>query len=62
MTPSSVTVAAATPYEVRVEPALDLGAAVSGALAPGVAAILTDSTVGPLHAPSVAAALEGAGW
>lgn len=61
---SSVTVAAATPYEVRVEPALDLAAAVSEALAgePDVAAVLTDSTVGPLHGPSVVAALEAAGW
>ncbi len=60
--PNSVTVAAATPYEVRVEPALDLAAAVSETLTPGVAAVLTDSTVGPLHARTVVAALEAAGW
>lgn len=63
---NSVTVAAATPlatlYEVRMEPGLDLVAAVSEALPPGVAAVLTDSEVGPLHAPSVVAALESAGW
>jgi 3-dehydroquinate synthase len=58
----SVTVAATTPYEVRVEPALDLAAAVSDALPPGVAVLLTDSTVGPLHAPFVAEALKEAGW
>lgn len=62
MTPNSVTVAASTPYEVYAEPALDLAAAVSQTIAPGAAVILTDSTVGPLHAPSVAGALEGAGW
>ena len=62
VTPSAVTVAAATPYEVRAAPALNLGAAVGAALPPGVAAVLTDSTVGPLHAPPVVAALEGAGW
>jgi 3-dehydroquinate synthase len=62
MTPTSVTVAAAAPYEVRAEPALDLGAAVDQTLRPGAAIILTDSTVGPLHAPSVAAALDGSGW
>jgi 3-dehydroquinate synthase len=60
--PNSVTVAAAAPYEVRAEPALDLGAAVNQTLPPGAAIILTDSTVGPLHAPSVIAALNGSGW
>ena len=55
MTPKSVTVATATPYQVYAEPALDLGAAVNQkTLPPGAAIILTDSTVGPLHAPSVA--------
>jgi 3-dehydroquinate synthase len=62
MTPNTVTVAAAVPYEVRAEPALDLGAAVNQTLPPGAAIILTDSTVGPLHALLVAAALDGAGW
>ena len=59
---SSVTVAAATPYEVRVEPDLDLASLVSTALPPGAAVLLTDSTVGPLHASSVAEALKEAGW
>ena len=63
MIPNSVTVAAAAaPYEVRAVPSLDLGAAVNQTLPPGVAVILTDSTVGPLHAPPVAAALDGSGW
>ncbi len=61
-TVSSVTVAAATPYEVRVEPDLDLANVVSTALPPGTAVLLTDSTVGPLHASSVAEALKEAGW
>jgi 3-dehydroquinate synthase len=58
----SVTVAATTPYEVRVEPALDLSSVVSAALLPGTAVLLTDSDVGPLHAPAVTEALEWAGW
>ncbi len=57
-----MTVDATTPYEVRVEPDLDLGNAVSAALPPETAVLLTDSTVGPLHAPSVAEALREAGW
>ncbi len=59
---ASVTVEATTPYEVRVEPALDLETAVSAALSPGTAVLLTDSNVGPLHAPAVTHALERAGW
>ncbi|MCA1715647.1 MAG: 3-dehydroquinate synthase [Actinobacteria bacterium] len=57
-----MTVAATTPYEVRVEPALDLNSAVSSAQPPGTAVLLTDSDVGPLHAPAVTEALERAGW
>ncbi len=59
---SSVTVDATTPYEVRVEPALDLAGTVSATLSPGTAVILTDSDVGPLHAPSAEEALRSAGW
>jgi 3-dehydroquinate synthase len=59
---ASVTVAATTPYEVRVEPALDLEIAVSTTLYPGTAVLLTDSNVGPLYAPAVTHALEVAGW
>lgn len=64
MVPGSVTVdtGSAAPYEVRVEPALDLATAVTGALTPGIAAILTDSAVGPLHADAVSGALAQAGW
>jgi 3-dehydroquinate synthase len=58
----SVTVATTTPYEVLVEPDLDLTQAISDALPPGTAVLLTDSTVGPLYAPSVAEALKEAGW
>ena len=58
----SVTVAAPTPYEVLVEPDLDLTQAVSDALPPGTAVLLTDSTVGPLYAPFVLEALKEAGW
>jgi 3-dehydroquinate synthase len=61
-TMGSVTVAAATPYEVRIEPNLDLAGAVSATLPPGTAVLLTDSTVGPLHAPSVAEVLRETGW
>jgi 3-dehydroquinate synthase len=64
---SSVTVAATTPYEVRVESALDLSEAISSAVPlddpeGGKAVLLTDSNVGPLHAPSVTDALRRAGW
>ena len=59
---SSVTVDATTPYEVRVEPALDLAGTVSATLSPGTAVILTDSDVGPLHVPSAEEALRSAGW
>ena len=59
---SDVTVAATTPYEVRVEPTLDLADAVSAAIPRGTAVLLTDSVVGPLYASSVAGALERAGW
>jgi 3-dehydroquinate synthase len=58
----SVTVAATRPYEVRVEPDLDLEEVVSSALAPGTAVLLTDSNVGPLYVPSVTRALEETGW
>ncbi|MDQ3841240.1 MAG: 3-dehydroquinate synthase, partial [Actinomycetota bacterium] len=57
-----MTVAATTPYEVHVEPDLDLKDAVSAALPPGTAILLTDSTVGPLHASSTDEALKEAGW
>jgi 3-dehydroquinate synthase len=58
----SVTVAATTPYKVRVEPALDLAATVSSSLSPGSCVLLTDSNVGPLYAHEVAKILDLAGW
>ena len=57
-----VEVPVAPPYPVVVGVGLDLAGIVSGELEPGVAAILTDSNVGPLHAPKIARALEDAGW
>jgi 3-dehydroquinate synthase len=50
------------PYPVVVDAGLDLARVLSGALEPTVGAILTDSNVGPLHAPSLRRTLEGAGW
>ena len=41
---------------------MNLGETVSRTLTPGVAAILSDSTVAPLHAGSVRGALEASGW
>jgi len=60
--PSALTVRASTPYDVLVEPGLDLAAALSPRLEPGVAALLTDTTVADLHAPAVLEALGRAGW
>jgi len=57
-----VEVPVSPPYPVVLGAGLDLGEVVSGELEPGPAALLTDSGVGPLHAPRVAAALEDAGW
>ncbi len=59
---SSVTVEATRPYEVHVSPALDLAETVSATLSPGTAVLLTDSTVGSLHAPAAEEALRCAGW
>jgi 3-dehydroquinate synthase len=41
---------------------LNLAEVVSGELEPGIAAILTDSDVGPLHTERVARSLQYAGW
>ena len=57
-----IEVPVAPPYPVFVGVGLDLAGIVSGELEPGVAAILSDSNVGPLHAPKVGRALEDAGW
>jgi 3-dehydroquinate synthase len=50
------------PYPVVVGTGLDLARVLSEALEPGVGAILTDSNVGPLLAPSLRHVLEDAGW
>jgi 3-dehydroquinate synthase len=50
------------PYPVVVGAGLDLGSIVSESLEPGLCAIFTDSTVGPLHAARVQDALKRAGW
>jgi 3-dehydroquinate synthase len=57
-----VEVPVAPPYPVVVGAGLDLAEVVSTELEPGLAAVLTDSNVGPLHAPRVTQALEDAGW
>ena len=58
----TVEVPVTSPYPVIVGSGLDLGRIVSNTLKPGLCAIFTDSTVGPLHAARVQDALEGAGW
>ena len=62
MAPERVDVPVAPPYPVVVGDGLDLGGILSEALEPGVGAILTDSNVGPLYAPSLERTLERAGW
>ena len=57
-----VEIPVAPPYPVVVGAGLDLAEIVSSELEPGLAAILTDSNVGPLHAQGVTQALEDAGW
>lgn len=57
-----VEVPVSTPYPVVAGDGLDLAEAVTGVISPGVAAVLTDSTVGPLYARDVTRALEEAGW
>ena len=58
----TVEVPVARPYPVVVGEGLDLGEVAAGVLEPGLCAIFTDSTVGPLYAAKVRDALEGAGW
>ena len=57
-----VEVAVAPPYPVVVGAGLDLADVVSREARPGLAAILTDTDVGPLHAPTLEDALVQAGW
>ena len=58
----TVEVPVARPYPVVVGAGLNLAETFSRSLEPGLCALLTDSTVGPLHAASVREALERAGW
>jgi 3-dehydroquinate synthase len=50
------------PYPVVVGAGLDLGAVVSDVLPPGLCAVISDSTVGPLYTARVRDVLEAAGW
>jgi 3-dehydroquinate synthase len=50
------------PYRVFIGAGLDLAEIFSGLLEPGLCAIFTDSTVGPLHGARVQEALQRAGW
>jgi 3-dehydroquinate synthase len=58
----AVEVPVTQPYRVFVGAGLDLAEIFSSSLAPGLCAIFTDSTVGPLHAARVQDALQRAGW
>ncbi|MDP9409802.1 MAG: 3-dehydroquinate synthase [Actinomycetota bacterium] len=58
----TVEVRVARPYPVVVGDGLDLVETLSRSLEPGLCAVLTDSTVGPLHAAAVREDLERAGW
>ena len=58
----TVEVPVARTYPVVVGAGLDLGAVVSDVLQPGLCAVITDSTVGPLYTAQVRDVLEAAGW
>jgi 3-dehydroquinate synthase len=58
----TVEVPVARPYPVVVGAGLDLGTVVSDVLQPGLCAVITDSTVGPLYTAQVRDVLEAAGW
>jgi len=58
----TVEVSVTHPYRVFVGAGLDLAEIFSSTLEPGLGAIFTDSTVGPLHAARVQDALQRAGW
>ena len=51
-----------TPYPVVVGSGLSPAQTIADTLAAGVAVVLTDSNVGPLHAREVVRDLEGGGW
>jgi 3-dehydroquinate synthase len=58
----TVEVSVTHPYRVFVGTGLDLAEIFSSSLEPGLCAIFTDSTVGPLHSARVQDALQRAGW
>jgi 3-dehydroquinate synthase len=58
----TVAVPVTQPYRVFIGAGIDLAEIFSRSLEPGVCAIFTDSTVGPLHAARVQRALQRAGW
>lgn len=58
----TIEVPVAHPYPVVVGEGLDLGEVLVDSLQPGLCAIFTDSTVGPLYAGKVRATLEHSGW
>jgi len=58
----TVAVPVTHPYRVFIGAGIDLAEIFSRSLEPGLCAIFTDSTVGPLHAARVRRSLEGAGW
>lgn len=57
-----IEVEVSTPYPVVIGSGLSVAEALTGVMQPGTAAVLTDSRVGPLHAPAVRQDLESAGW
>ncbi|HEX2729596.1 MAG TPA: iron-containing alcohol dehydrogenase, partial [Rubrobacteraceae bacterium] len=57
-----IEVEVSTPYPVVIGSGLSVAEALSGTIKPGIAAVLTDSRVGPLHASAVRRELESAGW
>ena len=58
----AVEVSVTHPYRVFVGAGVDLAEIFSSSLEPGLCAIFTDSTVGPLHGERVQDALERDGW
>jgi 3-dehydroquinate synthase len=58
----TVEVSVTHPYKVFIGAGLDLAEIFSSSLEPGLCAIFTDSTVGPLHAARLQDALQRAGW
>jgi 3-dehydroquinate synthase len=58
----TVAVPVTHPYRVFIGAGIDLAEIFSRSLEPGLCAIFTDSTVGPLHAARVQGALQRAGW